>query len=225
VALAVGVARQTVYTCKVLLDEGGIDALRAVPEPGRPAQLDPAQLSSVRAALLQGPTSQGFGTELWTIKRVGAVIERMHGVRFSRAHVWRILGALGFSPQKPEKRAIERDEDAVRSWRRRTWPNLKKSPAGRPIDCVRGRVRHQRAADPGTHLGTQGSNTRDPVSLQLQPCLGHRWIEPHQLPIPAARGQYQEARDRGISQSAQGPFEAAAAGDLGRLDTISHSII
>lgn len=129
VALAVGVARQTVYTWKALLDEGGIDALRAVPEPGRPAQLDPVQLAGVRQALLQGPTSQGFGTELWTIKRVGAVIERMHGVRFSQAHVWRLLGALGFSPQKPEKRAIERDEDAVRSWKRNTWPALKKKPS------------------------------------------------------------------------------------------------
>ena len=100
-----------------------------MPEPGRPAQLDQAQLASVRAALLQGATSQGFGTELWTIKRVGAVIERMHGVRFSQAHVWRILGSLGFSSQKPEKRAIERNEDAVRSWKRSTWPALKKKPS------------------------------------------------------------------------------------------------
>lgn len=131
VALAVGVARQTVYTWKALLDEGGIDALRAVPERGRPAQLDQAQLASVRAALLQSPTEHGFGTELWTLKRVGVVIERMHGVRFSQAHVWRILGSLGFSSQKPEKRAIERDEEAVQQWKRRTWPALKKKPSER----------------------------------------------------------------------------------------------
>lgn len=129
VALAVGVARQTVYTWKALFDEGGIDALRAVPEAGRPAKLDPTQLAAVRAAVLQSPTEHGFGTELWTVKRVGAVIERMHGVRFSQGHVWRILGSLGFSPQKPEKRAIERNEDAVRSWKRSTWPALKKKPS------------------------------------------------------------------------------------------------
>ena len=128
-ALAVGVARQTVYTWKRLLDEGGIDALRAVPERGRPAVLDATQLASVRAAVLQRPTEHGFGTDLWTLKRVGAVIERMHGVRFSQPHVWRILGSLGFSPQKPEKRAIERNEDAVRHWKRRTWPALKKKPS------------------------------------------------------------------------------------------------
>ena len=129
VALAVGVARQTVYTWKALFDEGGIDALRAVPEAGRPAKLGPTQLAAVRAAVLQSPTEHGFGTELWTVKRVGAVIERMHGVRFSQGHVWRILGSLGFSPQKPEKRAIERNEDAVRSWKRSTWPALKKKPS------------------------------------------------------------------------------------------------
>ena len=129
VALAVGVARQTVYTWKALLDEGGIDALRAVPGRGRPAQLDEGQLASVRAAILQSPTEHGFGTELWTLKRVGAVIERLHGVRFSQGHVWRILGALGFSAQKPEKRAIERNEDAVRNWKRSTWPALKKKPS------------------------------------------------------------------------------------------------
>ena len=129
VALSVGVARQTVHTWKSLLNEGGIDALRAVPGRGRPAQLDAAQLDQVRAAVLQSPTEHGFGTELWTIKRVGAVIKRMHGVDFSPAHVWRILGAMGFSPQKPDKRAIERNEDAVRSWKRRTWPTLKKKPS------------------------------------------------------------------------------------------------
>jgi transposase len=131
VALAVGVARQTVYTWKRLLDEGGIDALRAVPERGRPAQLDEAQLARVRAAILQSPTEHGFASELWTLKRVGVLIERMHGVRFGQTQVWRLLGSLGFSPQKPDKRAIERDADAVRTWRRRTWPALKKKPSAR----------------------------------------------------------------------------------------------
>jgi transposase len=129
VVLSVGVARQTVYTWKRLLDEGGIDALRDVPERGRPAQLDAQQLAAVRAALLQSPTEHGFGTELWTLKRVGALIERLYGVRFGQTNVWRILGSLGFSPQKPEKRAIERNEDAVRSWKRSTWPALKKKPS------------------------------------------------------------------------------------------------
>ena len=133
VATAVGVARQTVYTWKALLDEGGIDALRAVPDPGRPAKLDEAQLVQVRAALLQSPTEHGFGTELWTLKRVATLIERMHGVRFGQTQVWRILGSLGFSPQKPEKQAIERNDDAVRQWKQRAWPRLKKKPSAKAV--------------------------------------------------------------------------------------------
>jgi transposase len=107
VALAVGVARQTVYTWKALFDEGGIEALRAVPERGRPAQLDSAQLAQVRAALLQSPCAHGFDSESWTLKRVGALIERVHGVRFSLAHIWRILSALGLNPKKSDRGAIE----------------------------------------------------------------------------------------------------------------------
>jgi transposase len=82
------------------LDEGGIEALRLAPGRGRPAKLDAGQLVAVRAAILRRSTEHGFGTELWTAKRVGVVIERLHGVRFSQAHVWRILGALGFKRAK-----------------------------------------------------------------------------------------------------------------------------
>ena len=131
VALAVGVARQTVYTWKRMLDEGGIEALRAVPGRGRPAKLDGAQLDAVRRAVLQKPTEHGFGTDLWTLKRVGSVIKRLHGVQFGQTQIWRILGTLGFSAQKPEKRAIERNEEGVRQWKRRTWPGLKKKPAAK----------------------------------------------------------------------------------------------
>jgi len=105
-----------------LLDEGGIDALRGVPERVRPAQLDVQQLAAVRAAVVRNPLKHGFGTELWTLKRVRAVIDGLHGIRISQTQVWRIMGSLGFSPQKPEKRAIERNENAVRSWERSNWP-------------------------------------------------------------------------------------------------------
>ena len=127
-AHAVGVARQTAYTWKAVLDEGGIDALRAMPTRGRPARLDDEQLQALGRALLQRPTEHGFGTELWTLKRVGVLIERLYGVKFGQTQIWRILGGLGFSVQKPERRAIERDEDAVQTWKRKTWPALKKKP-------------------------------------------------------------------------------------------------
>ena len=68
---------------------------------GRPAQLDAKQLGGLRSALLQGAMAHGFDTELWTLKRVRALIERLHAVSFSEIHVWRLLGAIGFSSQKP----------------------------------------------------------------------------------------------------------------------------
>ena len=102
-AHAVGVARQTVYTWKALLDEGGIDALRAMPTRGRPARLDDEQLQALGRALPQRPTEHGVGTELWTLKRVGVLIERLYGVKLGRTQIWRILGGLGFYLQKHER--------------------------------------------------------------------------------------------------------------------------
>ena len=131
VARAVGVARQTVYTWKALLDEGGIEALRAVPGRGRQAKLSEEEFAGLRRALLQSPIEHGFGTELWTLKRVGVLIQRMYGVKYGQTQLWRILGGLGFSPQKPDKRAIERDEEAVRRWKRNTWPAFKKKPSAK----------------------------------------------------------------------------------------------
>jgi transposase len=123
------VARQTAYTWKAVLDEGGIDALRAMPLPGRPARLDEQQLQALGRMLMDKPTDHGFGTELWTLKRIGVLIESQFGVKFGQTQIWRILGGLGFSVQKPERRAIERDDDAVQTWKRKTWPGLKKKPS------------------------------------------------------------------------------------------------
>jgi transposase len=131
IAAAVGVARQTVYTWKRILEESGIDALREIDRGGRPGSLDEEQFEEIRRALLETPTAHGFGTELWTIKRVRVLIERLHAVRFSEVHVWRILGRLGFSSQKPERRALERNEEAIVRWKKREWPRLKKKPAPR----------------------------------------------------------------------------------------------
>ncbi len=68
---------------------------------------------------------------MWTLKRVRLWIEREFGVRHSEVHVWRLLGQLGFSNQKPDRRALERDEAAIEHWRKHTWPALKKTPDAR----------------------------------------------------------------------------------------------
>ena len=86
--------------------------------------------SSCVAPCCSAPTEHGFDTELWTLKRVRLLIEQRFGVSYNEAHVWRMLDSLGFSPQRPDRRAIERDEDAVPMWKRKTWPALKKSVRG-----------------------------------------------------------------------------------------------
>lgn len=131
VAAMVNAPRQTIYRWRDVLESKGIDALRDMSQGGRPPQLDAQQLGAVQVALLEGPVAHGFGTPLWTIPRVRAFIEQRFGVRYSKAHVWRLLGQLGFSSQRPQRRALERDDEAAARWKKRTWPGLKKKPAAR----------------------------------------------------------------------------------------------
>jgi transposase len=131
VAAMVGAPRQTVYRWREVLQAEGIDGLRNMSKGGRPALLGAEELMRLQVALLEGPTAHGFGTPLWTLKRVRVFIEREFGVHYSEVHVWRLLGQMGFSSQKPERRALERDEAVIEAWKKRTWPRLKKKPAER----------------------------------------------------------------------------------------------
>lgn len=133
VAELVGAPRQTVYRWLDVLREGGIDALREMSKGGRPSQMSPEQLAQLRETLLAGPIANGYATDLWTLKRVRLLIEKRFGIAYSDVHVWRILGALGFSSQKPEKRAIERNEEAVARWKKRSWPAIKKKPSAKAV--------------------------------------------------------------------------------------------
>src|SRR3954466_7310781 len=105
---------------------GGTAALAAKPPPRRPLKLSPARRRQLLATLARGPTRHGFRTELWTLARVAEGIRRRWGVRYPPSQVWRILVSLGWSCQKPESRARERDEAAVARWRRVDWPRIKK---------------------------------------------------------------------------------------------------
>lgn len=129
VAKIVGAPRQTVYRWLDVLREHGIDGLRIMNKGGRRSRMTPEQVSELREALVAGPIACGYGTDLWTLKRVRLLIEKRFGIAYSDVHVWRILGAMGFSSQRPEKRAAERNEQSVVDWKRRTWPSLKKKPA------------------------------------------------------------------------------------------------
>ena len=97
---------------------------------GRPSGLDEAARTKLHAALLAGPQAAGLAGELWTVRRVRHLIAQRFGQRFSQVHVWRLLGQLGFSPQRPVGRARERDEAKIADWKTKQWPRLKKKPGG-----------------------------------------------------------------------------------------------
>lgn len=104
----------------------GPEALRARPTPGRSTRLTSDQVSSIPELLWHGPESYGFRGQVWTCARVAKVIEREFGVRYHKDHVGRILKGLGWTPQQPIRRAIQRDDEAIRRWREETWPELRR---------------------------------------------------------------------------------------------------
>lgn len=129
VAQRLGVARQVAYRWKAFWMEGGVEALASKGNAGRKPKLSSRQFEAVAQALLEGPEQQGYKTNLWTLPRVAILIKDMTGVSYHPGHVWKLLEAAGFSCQRPERRALERDEKEVRHWMRVKWPWLKKKPA------------------------------------------------------------------------------------------------
>jgi len=128
VARRIGVDRRSVRRWKAAARSGGCDAVRARPVPGRPPKLDAAERRRLERLLLRGAQAAGFPTDLWTCPRVATLIRREFGVRYHVDHLGRLLHRLGWSPQKPERRARERDEGAIRRWLRVELPRIKKKP-------------------------------------------------------------------------------------------------
>lgn len=129
VARACAVTRQTASTWARMLSEDA-QAWRRKPL-GRPAALEAQDLKRLSKLLLDGAIANGFPTEVWTLARVAKLIERQFGVTYGVANVWHVLRALGFSSQRPAGRAIQRDEQAIKAWRSKRWPALKKSVSER----------------------------------------------------------------------------------------------
>lgn len=128
VARRVGVHRQSVNRWAQRLAEGGRDALKRAPRTGRAAQLASDDLRRIEAGLKRGPEALGYRTSLWTAWRVADLIERECDVTYSTVHAWRVLRALGWTPQRPAGRALERNEAAIQRWKRVRWPALKQTP-------------------------------------------------------------------------------------------------
>jgi len=127
VARLVGASSSSVSRWKTALRRRGPDGLKAKPHPGRKPRLNKVQKRSLVARLKKGALAAGYPNDLWTCRRVADLIGRTFGVWYDPDHVWKILHALGWSPQKPEARARERDEKAIERWRKKDWSRIKKT--------------------------------------------------------------------------------------------------
>jgi transposase len=131
VARQLGVSAQAVSVWHARWQHGGPEALRSRGPSGPSPRLSDAQLATVEQALLKGATAHGFTGELWTLERIAMVIERMTGVRYHPAWVWALLHhRLGWSVQRPKRRATERDQAAIDRWVKERWPAIKQTPNG-----------------------------------------------------------------------------------------------
>jgi len=129
VAQMVGVDRRSVYRWQEQVSAGGVRALRAKPASGRPPKLSDEQRREFERVLLGGAQACGYVTDLWTCPRMASIIEERFGVSYHVDHLPRLMRQLGWSPQKPMRRAIERNEEAIRTWIKRDWPRIKKKPS------------------------------------------------------------------------------------------------
>jgi transposase len=136
IARHLGVTEAAVSKWKRQLAEEGLQALQMRKATGRPPKLDEAGKQALIKKLEEGAVAAGFPTEKWTQSRVKKVIEREFGVRYHQNYISRLLHDLGWSVQKPDSRAIERDEDLIRAWLSRDWPRIKKGAAARRRDRI-----------------------------------------------------------------------------------------
>lgn len=133
VARALGVSRQSVSVW-AKAQEIDVQAWRRKPLGSQPA-LGQAQRQSLGKLLVRGAQANGFATEVWTLRRIGQLIEREFGIAYGKTNVWLLIKAMGFSCQRPAGRASQRNEEAIRQWKRTRWPGIKKKPAEREESC------------------------------------------------------------------------------------------
>jgi transposase len=126
IAEALGVTEGAVSQWMKRAREEGAQALRHKAPPGAPSRLSDEQRARLPELLAQGAQAHGFRGEVWTCERVAVLIRREFGVSYHPAHVSRVVRGLGLSLQKPQRRAEQRDEEAIEHWKEKKGPSLKK---------------------------------------------------------------------------------------------------
>jgi transposase len=121
-----GLCRTTIYRWLRAAKRGGEESLQARRHPGRKPFLSPRQKLQVRRWINgKDPRQYGFDFGLWTRRIVAALIEERFGVRLGVTAIGRLLAELDITPQKPLRRAYERDPVAIERWKREEFPRLR----------------------------------------------------------------------------------------------------
>src|SRR5229473_5393291 len=132
IARQMGVTHQIVSEWRKAWWRAGRDGLRGAGRAGRKPKLSQEQLHQVEIALADGAEANGYSADLWTLPRVAELIRRVTGVSYHPGHVWYVLrDQLDWSWQRPARRAVERNDEAVERWVKKRWPQLKKGRAAR----------------------------------------------------------------------------------------------
>lgn len=108
---------------------GGVEALYRRPPPGPTPKLTAEQRAQIPVLLARGAEAYGFTGDVWTQRRIAAVLQRAFHVRYHPASLTRLLRQIGWSPQKPQTRATQRDEAVIRAWCTEQWPALQAKPS------------------------------------------------------------------------------------------------
>ncbi len=138
IARRIGCSPSSVMRWRDRWNSLGEDGLKVGTSPGRPTKMSRQQKVELLQLLLQGAMAFGWSTDIWTTHRVATLIHRKFSIDYHFTHVARILHALNWSPQKPERRAVERNEARIQQWKATDWKRIKKlRAAGRPPDFYR----------------------------------------------------------------------------------------
>ena len=119
---------RTMYMWLAAYRKKGTKGLEARPAPGAPRKLAKKDLKVLEKKILKGARAAGFPNDLWTCARIAELIKKEFGVEYHFNHVGKILAGMGWSPQRPEKRAVERDDHRIQNWVKKEFPRIKKKP-------------------------------------------------------------------------------------------------